>query len=174
MNPNPKRGPVARRRSYADWIAGYLAAFEDPSRTLGRCRQAAEAMARSFPELEVVRGHVLCPAPWGRRGHWWAVSPEGDILDPTAGQFTLGIARYEPYVEGGDVRLGKCMECGTEIWGPPLGGIDSQFCDEACRHDFGRALNTQARAFKPRGPDLFEDEPAFGPDAPVAAPRGRR
>lgn len=160
------RGAATRRRSYEDWIAGYVAGRAGV--LLGRCREASEAMLARFPtELRLVRGHVECPRPWGRRAHWWLVDPDGEIVDPTAGQFELGILRYDEYAEGDDLRLGRCMHCGSEIWGPPHSRtrIDTQFCDEACRHDFGRALATR---------EDFEDAPAFGLDAPVAILPHRR
>lgn len=95
-------------------------------------------MAAEFPGLEVVRGYVLT-AEWGRRGHWWCEDKDGEILDPTRGQFPTPFLTYEPHVEGADVRLGKCMQCGTEIWGPEELGR-ATFCDAGCYKAFGEEL----------------------------------
>jgi len=90
------------KTSYERWIARYLERFTCPAATLGRCREASVEIARAFPELRVVRGHVRCA--WGRRGHWWTVTPDGEIVDPTAAQFTCGIDAYEEYRPGHTAR----------------------------------------------------------------------
>lgn len=102
----------------------------EPHRTLGRCHEIAFEMAGVFDDLRLVTGHVYCPEPWGKRGHWWLVDLDGAIVDPTAGQFTCGIDRYEEYADGDPVRLGACMNCGEDIWGPP--GPRPTFCGGVC------------------------------------------
>lgn len=122
--------------NYAAWIAEYLGRFRIPEACLGRCQEAVTEMHRAFPELTIVKGHVHCAAPWGKRGHWWLTTADGAIIDPTRAQFNSTIVwAYEPYVEGDDVRLGACMECGASIWGPPDSG-HPYFCSRKCEGAF--------------------------------------
>ena len=127
--------------TYAEWIADYLARFEHPAETLGRCQNATFEMKEAFPELEVVNGHAICPEPWGKRGHWWLVTPKGEIVDPTAAQFTCGILEYEPWKKGDPIRLGSCMNCSKTIWGPPDEGSKT-ICDDVCADAYAHYLKT--------------------------------
>lgn len=131
---------VSMDKRYADWIKDY--AFRAGGYVLGKCKDAAKEMASAFPELTVTRGHVQCS--WGKRGHWWLLDPEGTIVDPTASQFP-DIFEYEQWQPGDTVRVGKCMECGDEIWAPvfeldsepPQQSICSSACEEAFAASFG-------------------------------------
>jgi hypothetical protein len=96
---------------YAEWIAAY--SIRQDGILLGKCREAVADMLAAFPELREVRGHVHCM--WGKRGHFWTQDLDGSIVDPTRAQFPGGI-EYEPWVEGSEVRVGKCMNCGADIW----------------------------------------------------------
>lgn len=128
---------------YQDWIRAFEERCGGAHATLGRCRQAAEEMIQAFPELSLEKGHVECPLPWGRRGHWWCVAPNGEIVDPTAGQFTCGIFDYDPFKEGDEVVIGKCMQCGETIWGQP-GGYE-YFCSKDCEDTQVSYLNSLCR-----------------------------
>lgn len=101
---------------YAQWIRDWVA--ERRSRTLprdcpesllvrGGCGTATEDMVKAFPELRRVRGH------YGSSEHWWCVTPDGTIVDPTAAQFEPG-REYVEYV--GPDPVGKCMGCGAYVW----------------------------------------------------------
>ena len=88
-----------------------------------------------------------------KRGHWWLTDEEGNIVDPTAGQFPI-IVRYEPWSDGDPIRLGKCRNCGKEVWGVPeldeLSGFvsnEKSFCDEHCYEAYGAYLNKNIRRF---------------------------
>ncbi len=97
--------------TYAEWIAAYEA------RTpilLGRCQAAVDEMVLAFPELKPVPGHVWVPGE-GRRTHWWCTTEDARIIDPTMKQFPA-VLGYEPWEPGEEVRVGKCMECGEELW----------------------------------------------------------
>ena len=96
---------------HAAWIEKYVA--EQKGFVLGRCMEATAKMREAFPELKEVRGHVY--TTWGKRSHVWLIDADGTIVDPTASQFRF-IFQYEPWKPGDEVRVGKCMNCGSEIW----------------------------------------------------------
>lgn len=126
--------------TYAEWITAYERRHE--GKLLGRCREAATEMAAAFPELRIARGHATVLS-WGIRGHWWLVAPNGAIVDPTKSQFPL-VLDYEEWTPGDEVRVGKCMECGEEIWAA-LESLDEPpphktFCDENCERSFTSAV----------------------------------
>ena len=122
---------------YDAWIKDYLSRFEHPAHCLGKCEAAVEEMKKAFPELRVVKGHAY--TAWGKRAHWWFESPEKKVVDPTAAQFSL-IFEYEEYEEGAEVRLGKCANCGDEIWGPPEKG-QQMMCSPECHNAYAAYLN---------------------------------
>jgi hypothetical protein len=104
---------MTRSEEYAAWIADYIKRMD--GKLLGRCHSGTAEMMGAFPELKVARGHVHCV--WGKRGHVWCVDEEGNIVDPTKTQFeAYGIMTYEEWQPGDEVRVGKCMNCGDEIW----------------------------------------------------------
>lgn len=126
------------KKDHAEWIAAY--ARRIGGRMLGRCQEAAAEMAAAFDDLRLVRGHVHCPEPRGKRGHWWCADCDGNIVDPTAAQFTEGIFEYEEWTEGDEVRLGTCMDCGASIWGSaPRGHVT--FCSPECETRCAAYLN---------------------------------
>jgi hypothetical protein len=127
------------KAEYSKWISDYVARFNHPAATLGQCEKAVEEMKGVFPELEVKKGYAICPEPWGKRGHWWLLDEEGKIIDPTRSQFTCGVFGYEEYVEGDDVRVGKCMNCGDEIWGQPERD-GACICSPKCEKEFTEYL----------------------------------
>ena len=127
--------------TYEEWIAQYVDRY---ATVLGKCAAATTEMCAAFPELKRVAGHVY-PLGWGRRAHWWCVTPDGAIVDPTAAQFPGGDAfEYEPWEPGSPVRVGRCMNCGEDIMAYPekleeaLGG--ASFCDDACAKDMAKAV----------------------------------
>ena len=73
----------------------------------GKCKQAVEELCRKDPTLTPVRGYYVCWL-WGKQPHWWAVKPDGTIVDPTVKQFPAPqIGDYVPF--NGIV---ECAECG--------------------------------------------------------------
>ena len=130
--------------SYEQWIAAFVARHD--GKILGVCRRACDEMRAAFPELREVRGHVYVPG-WGKRAHAWLVDERGGIVDPTAEQFPV-IDTYEPWQPGDEVMVGKCMECGSEIWqavqtlavAPPR----REFCDDECANAFAADLGFAA------------------------------
>lgn len=100
-------------KEYDDWIESYP--YKD---RVGMCGAATNEMCKKFPELKRVPGFVS--TMYGLREHWWCVSPDGSIVDPTKEQFkgVGGILSYQEVGREDSVRLGKCMNCGAEIYGP--------------------------------------------------------
>lgn len=99
--------------AYCDWIAAYVE--QQDGALLGKCSAACNEMILVFPELKIIRGHVY-DAYWGKRGHFWLVTEDGKIIDPTRGQFPARSIQYEAWDPSVPVRVGKCMECGVEIF----------------------------------------------------------
>lgn len=105
---------------YRVWIE------ENVTDTYGKCAEVTEAMVAVFPELTRIRGFYMCEA-WGVREHWWLVAPDGEIVDPTAGQFpSKGTSEYVPLKEGSLEPTGKCMNCGGYVYRA------SKACSTAC------------------------------------------
>lgn len=83
----------------------------------GQCQIATKTMAKAFPELTRVRGHYFCPV-WGERPHWWLVTQDGEIVDPTKNQHpSKGKGHYEPWDESQPEPTGICPNCGEYCYG---------------------------------------------------------
>lgn len=109
--------------AYADWIAAEI------KTTYGECAEATSRMLEVFPELTRVRGHYYCPI-WGERAHWWLVTDDGKIVDPTKDQFpSKGIGHYEPWIEGSPEPTGMCANCGELVYDG--GTVCSEVCGRA-------------------------------------------
>jgi hypothetical protein len=101
---------------------------------VGTCAEVTEQMAEVFPELRRVRGHYHCPY-WGKRAHWWMVTPDGSIVDPTAIQFpSAGSGQYVEWNEGDEEPIGKCANCGGHSYASK-GGNDT-VCGDACARSY--------------------------------------
>lgn len=98
-------------QKYNEYIESHHGTYE---KTYGKCREACEAMAKEFPELRIAKGHADTLG-WGRRAHWWLVADNGSIIDPTRKQFP-GVYNYDEWEPGKEVCVGKCCNCGGEIW----------------------------------------------------------
>ena len=116
--------------TYKEWIHNYLTQEKS---ALGKCKEAVEKMSAEFPELKKVAGHVY--TNWGQRAHWWCETTDGEIIDPTASQFPI-IFEYEKWEPGMPVRVGKCMDCGEEIYEPVMSLDEAKgsryFCSKKC------------------------------------------
>ena len=104
-----------KRDIYDAWIAGSKACGV---KTFGKCYDWVQEMHRAFPELLPIRGHVEL-SNFLVRPHWWLKTADGDIVDPTADQFSseyYGISTiilsYEEYT-GEEPKGNKCMNCGA-------------------------------------------------------------
>ena len=76
----------------------------------GKCKEFSEELAQANPTLSVVRGYYHCTS-WGEQAHWWCITPDGTIIDPTKDQFpSKGLGDYEPF--DGTI---ACENCGKII-----------------------------------------------------------
>lgn len=94
----------------------------------GRCQGASERMVEAFPELRQVRGYAQLADGWAP-AHWWCETVDGTVIDPTASQFE-GVVGYDEYneAEHGPLPIGKCMNCGFEVWDNKHQGLCSAEC----------------------------------------------
>jgi hypothetical protein len=111
-----------------DWIRANV---ENPQ---GQCAEITAAMAQAFHELRRVRGHYYC-LTWGERAHWWLVAPDGTVVDPTAAQFpSRGLGHYEEWQEGAEEPVGRCANCGGEIYASS--GYTDTVCSDLCARSY--------------------------------------
>ena len=112
---------------YSSWINSWTSQYKGVVR--GRCRPVSEAMVNDFPELKLSRGFVMT-----RGGvefeHWWCVTPDGDVVDPTVSQFdpyhgVLDYSEYDISVHGKEP-CGRCINCGDYCYD------NSYACGPAC------------------------------------------
>ena len=126
--------------TYAEWIEGYRARVKV---LLGACAKATQEMVEAFPELERVPGHIYVMG-WGRRAHWWCEDPNGNVVDPTASQFPGGVLHYESFEPGHEVRTGRCMNCGEDLY-EVVHDLSQEprrrtFCDDRCSDEMASAM----------------------------------
>lgn len=125
---------------YQKYIEDHHSTYESCYR---QCAPASKEMQRRFPELQIVRGHVETLGGW--ISHWWLKTEEGEIVDPTAKQFR-GILGYEEWVPGEEIQVGRCMNCGDEIWRSVQNlEITKQecICSDSCAKSFEMYLNSE-------------------------------
>lgn len=116
---------------YTAWISEHYPTYES---AYGKCAEATTAMLAVFPELHRVRGHYYCLV-WGERSHWWLVTADGGIVDPTAVQFpSRGTGVYEAWNEGSAEPTGKCPNCGGYAYN------HAAVCSDACAREYERYL----------------------------------
>lgn len=120
---------------FSDWIAASVAANGNG---YAECDTRTRLMVEAFPELRRVPGYYYCPI-WGRRTHWWCVTQDGTVIDPTATQFPLrGIGVYEEVTDFSKLPTGVCMDCGDPVYN------HRTFCNEECE------MATRAYLAQPR------------------------
>jgi len=102
---------LSQKSKYATWIKQY------DGDIYRKCVEVSQLMQEAFPELTRVKGHVRTIEDLSiMQPHWWLTDPEGNILDPTARQWQC-IMEYIPYKEGDLIPVGRCMNCGNQIFG---------------------------------------------------------
>jgi hypothetical protein len=123
---------------YQQWIDNFVS--DHNGCVIGLCCVAVKKMKEAFPELEVQRGFRY---PGGE--HWWLKTADGTIIDPTENQF-YSDGEYKQFEPGDEVRIGKCMNCGWELYDTVESldvpsKKDTSFCDKDCRKEFADYLN---------------------------------
>lgn len=132
---------------YREWIA-----LSYPGNaSIGACKSATTKMVADFPELKAVAGRVLSDTMLAQE-HWWCVTQDGSVVDPTAEQFELFYGtsadrlEYIPFEPGDYVRVGRCMYCGfdinakVDVLDKPADVFSTEFCNEDCYSDFATSL----------------------------------
>lgn len=121
----------------------------EPWRMSSMCYVESVRMSEAFPELRLAKGLVdvhfsgIGPSP---RAHWWLVDSAGSIVDPTAEQWERPLTNYRE-IEPDYERLGRCMNCGKDIWGPRERGRVS-ICSEDCERDLVAYLEGRPFRYK--------------------------
>lgn len=92
--------------AYAAWIA---ANYPTADSARNQCNTATRRMIADFPELKRVRGH------YGGVEHWWCVTADREIIDPTVAQFSKP-CEYRPVDESKPQPTGYCMWCRELCW----------------------------------------------------------
>lgn len=124
------------QQKYKQWIENKLLTGDDPHL---HCLEWSEEMLAVFPELYLLRGHVLLNNGWFRP-HWWLINPSNDIVDPTERQFSEGfyqgchIIDWLPTDES-EPPTGKCMNCGDYCFNNEFG------CSDECIKELERYYN---------------------------------
>lgn len=112
----------AMTSQYEDWISEN---YQTEESAFLKCADATTKMTQKFPELKRVRGHAM--VAFQLRPHWWCVTPEGDIVDPTAKQWGVLVAFYEPLISE-EEPYGKCLNCGELLFRSKAAG--SYMCQD--------------------------------------------
>lgn len=114
--------PEKYRPHFVEMLERELLRYRQPSSTIdkcyllkGKCHVWSFEIRAYFPELKVVEGFYL---HWE---HFWCVEPDGTIVDMTLPQFFTETCVPENYKildeENDDICVGKCMNCGWELFG---------------------------------------------------------
>lgn len=111
---------------YSDWISNK---FPSKQSAKLKCLEATACMKHEFPELIRVRGHVLVGIHF--RPHWWLITEDGEIVDPTSHQWDEPISLYDPLPNDAEEPVGRCLECG-DLSFRSLGG-DSYYFHECLK-----------------------------------------
>lgn len=120
-------------KPYDEWIkTNYPTRLE----AVGMCGTATRRMCEAFPELARVAGWL------SGRDHWWCVTPDGSIVDPTRVQYDFDGGDYRVFQPGDEVRVGKCMNCGEDIYRSVdcLEGAREIICSDECHASYSAYL----------------------------------
>lgn len=88
------------------------------------CKKTTLKMQSVFNELIRVRGYYD-DVFLGKRPHWWLITHDGEIIDPTAKQFAP-YGDYLTFDETSPEPTGKCLNCGEYTFGYNI------FCCDYC------------------------------------------
>ena len=121
---------------YSSWIKDMYPTKKSAFR---KCDEATKKIVKEFPELKRVRGTIKVLELGGysptETTHYWCVTKEGKIIDPTGHQYPTEILEYKEYDESLGEPSGICPNCGE------LRYSDSHFCSEKCSREYLSYLN---------------------------------
>lgn len=141
MPSSPTKFSLSRNPRYLTYI--YLSCAGPMQ---GRCFNVTLEMQKVFPELVRVPGTVRTYSGYSS-DHWWLETVEGEIVDPTASQFTHSTSYFESgeIVEyhnwKGPLPVGKCANCGELVY---EGESRSKCMHDECEEEFMNYLNAEA------------------------------
>jgi len=76
------------KEEYTQWIELH---YPTPKSALKQCEAAVRSMILDFPELTIVKGQAVVEEPHGypstKTDHWWCITHDGEVIDPTAHQY---------------------------------------------------------------------------------------
>jgi len=124
-NPPAKEKDVPRVASHALFRSWIAERYPTPQSAKLQCAEATTAMVAAFPTLRRVRGHAMIGIDF--RPHWWCLTPEGEIIDPTAHQWAAPPVFYDAMPEDAEEPCGKCISCGDLLYRSR--GADSYICE---------------------------------------------
>lgn len=131
--------------NYEEWIIDW--ARRRDGHVAHRCVEATLEMVEAFPELRRVAG--WCSHAGGVTEHFWCQAPDGTIVDPTAAQFQA-IEGYREFQPGDEVRVGRCMNCGSGIYAAVESLQDPKHrrsaCSDECEQELLEELNAPIRS----------------------------
>jgi len=94
-----------------------------------KCEVYSKKMNNFFPELILKSGFYI-DQYWGRQKHYWLVTKDKVIIDPTAQQFpTKGKGSYIE-IKKGQTAFNSCKNCLV------LCHEDEEFCSKKCKETF--------------------------------------
>lgn len=132
----------------------------------GTCGTYVRKFTEMFPELKEQPGFINFQVGienYRPGEHYWCVHEDGRIIDPTLEQFYHARNGYQPFYKPLDeekdiIQIGKCMNCGSEIYGTMKelkeNGGRKELCDdildengeveESCAADYERYMRREA------------------------------
>jgi hypothetical protein len=124
--------PEKYREFYEILLERELSHYNQPREKLdipyllkGLCESWCKKFKKKFPDLKIKRGF------YSGNEHYWCVEPNGTIVDPTFPQFgqIQNPNKYRVFnPETDKIYLGKCMNCGTSIY-----GLESEGHQRVCK-----------------------------------------
>ena len=117
---------------YQQWIENYEGDI------YRKCKEVSLEMQQVFPELRIAKGLATIIEDDKQYQHQWLVSPEGDIVDPTAKQW-IGIYHYQEITEEDPKPIGKCMNCGNWVFSDQSSSV---FCSTECQKEYTHYMIT--------------------------------
>jgi len=117
--------------------------YPDYGSAVGKCAEASHAMAQAFPRLRVTNGEVWLAGCGEPRLHWWCVAPDGEVIDPTAKQFSHTPAYIEIDQDhpARNYERARCPNCGEAFYMTEEAWRYSPLCSQSCATDYATYCN---------------------------------